>query len=104
MSGMNPSVGRLDSTIFYFLITAYLYIVSIVLLSMENADFLVKVMFWTVLAIMLVILYMLSVVNKSQKHIESIDQNIQKMVRQTLLDEERIIKDLEEGVTPKKRK
>ena len=75
-----------------------------IIVIMENADFLVRVMFWTVLAIMLVILYMLSLVNRTQKHIESIDQNIQKMVRQTLLDEERIIRDLEEGIPSKKKK
>ncbi len=71
---------------------------------MYDTDFLVMVMFWTVLAIMLVILYMLSLVNRTQRHIENIDGNIEKMVKRTLLDEERILKDIEEGSPSKKKK
>lgn len=66
-----------------------------------ETDFLVRVMFWTILAIMLVILYMLKQVNLTQRHLESIDKNIEKMVRRTLLDEERILSDIED---PKKKK
>jgi Ca2+/H+ antiporter len=69
-----------------------------------ETDFLVRVMFWTILAIMLVILYMLKVLNQTQRHLESIDLNIEKMVRRTLLDEERILDDLEHRKPSRKRK
>ncbi len=62
---------------------------------MAELDFLVRVMFWSILAIMLVILYMLKQVNQTQRHLQSIDKNIEKMVKRTLLDEERILDDLE---------
>lgn len=71
---------------------------------MDDTTLLVKVMFWTVLAIMLVILYMLSMVNKTQRHIENMDRNIEKLVRRTLIDEERILNDIEESSSSKKRK
>ena len=67
-----------------------------------DVTFLVQVMFWTILAIMLVILYMLKQVNQTQRHLQSIDKNIEKMVKRTLLDEERILDDLE-GRTPKRK-
>ena len=63
---------------------------------MEEINFLVRVMFWTILAIMLVILYMLKQVNQTQRHLQSIDKNIEKMVKKTLSDEERILEDVEE--------
>lgn len=69
---------------------------------MGELDFLVRVMFWSILAIMLVILYMLKQVNQTQRHLQSIDKNIEKMVKRTLLDEERILDDLE-GKSPKKK-
>lgn len=62
---------------------------------MTEINFLVRVMFWTILAIMLVILYMLKQVNQTQRHLESIDKNIEKMVKKTLSDEERILEDVE---------
>ena len=70
----------------------------------SEVNFLFYVMFWTILAMMLVILYMLKQVNQTQKHLQSIDQNIEKMVRRTLLDEERILHDLEDKPRKKKKK
>ena len=58
-------------------------------------NFLFYVMFWTILAMMLVLLISLKLVMRTQRHIENIDVNIAKMVKQTLKDEERIIEDLE---------
>ncbi len=69
-----------------------------------DTDFLVRVMFWTILAIMLVILYMLKQVNQTQMHLQNIDKNIEKMVRQTLIDEERILNDLEHSKKKKSKK
>ena len=69
---------------------------------MAEIDFLVRVMFWTILAIMLVILYMLKQVNQTQRHLQSIDQNIEKMVKRTLMDEERILDDIEHKSSSKK--
>lgn len=53
------------------------------------------IMFWTILAIMLVMLYSLKLVIVTQKHIENMDKNIEKLVKKTLAEEERILKDLE---------
>ena len=63
---------------------------------MGEIDFLIRVMFWTILAIMLVVLYMLKQLTQHQKHLENIDKNISKMVRKTLKDEEMILEDVEE--------
>lgn len=66
-----------------------------------EGNFLFYVMFWTILAMMLVLIYSLKQVIVTQRYIENIDKNIEKLVRQTLMDEERILDDLE---GPKKRK
>lgn len=66
-------------------------------------SFLFYVMFWTILAMMLVLIYSLKQVIVTQRYIENIDKNIEKMVKRTLLDEERILEDLE-GNSRKKRK
>lgn len=60
-----------------------------------EASFLFYVMFWTILAMMLVMIYSLKQVIMTQRYIENIDKNIERMVKRTLLDEERIIEDLE---------
>jgi len=60
-----------------------------------DINFLFYVMFWTILAMMLVLIYSLKQVIMTQRYIENIDRNIEKMVRRTILDEERIIDDLE---------
>jgi hypothetical protein len=57
--------------------------------------FLFYVMFWTIVAMMLVLIYALKQVIVTQKYIENIDKNIEKMVKRTLMDEERILDDLE---------
>lgn len=71
---------------------------------MAEIDFLIRIMFWTILAIMLVIIYMLKQVNQTQRHLESIDKNIEKMVRRTLMDEERILDDIEHRSKSTKKK
>lgn len=68
---------------------------------MGEEYFLFYVMFWTILAMMLVLIYALKQVIVTQRFIENIDKNIEKMVKRTLMDEERIIQDLEH---PKKKK
>lgn len=68
---------------------------------MGEEYFLFYVMFWTILAMMLVLIYALKQVIVTQRCIENIDKNIEKMVKRTLMDEERIIQDLEH---PKKKK
>lgn len=59
--------------------------------SFADQNFLFFVMFWTILAMMLVMIYSLKLVMKTQMHIESIDVNIAKMVKKTLNDEEKIL-------------
>ena len=66
-----------------------------------EVDFLFYVMFWTILAMMLVLIYSLKQVIVTQRFIENIDRNIEKMVSKTLIGEERIIRDLE---GPKKKR
>jgi len=61
----------------------------------KEIDFLFYVMFWTILAMMLVLIYALKQVITTQRFIENIDANIEKLVRRNLLDEERIIDDIE---------
>ncbi len=63
-----------------------------------EVEFLFYVMFWTILAMMLVLLYSLKQVIMTQNYIKNIDVNIEKLVVEILKDEERIIGDLE---TPK---
>lgn len=58
-------------------------------------SFLFYVMFWTILAMMLVLIYSLKQVIVTQRYIENIDGNIEKLVKRTLLDEERILDDIE---------
>lgn len=58
-------------------------------------NFLFYVMFWTILAMMLVLIYSLKQVIVTQKHIESMDKNIAKLVKKTLADEKKILKDIE---------
>lgn len=60
-----------------------------------NEDFLIYVMFWTILAMMLVLIYSLKQVIVTQRFIRNIDTNIEKMTRKTLLEEEKILKDEE---------
>lgn len=65
-------------------------------------NFLFYVMFWTILAMMLVLIYSLKQVIRTQQYIQNIDTNIEKLVRRTLLDEERIIEDIEKKKPKKK--
>ncbi len=58
-------------------------------------SFLFYVMFWTIIAMMLVLLFTLKQMLMTQRYIENIDVNIEKMVKRTLLDEERILNDIE---------
>ena len=60
-----------------------------------EVEFLFYVMFWTILAMMLVLIYSLKQVITTQRYIENIDKNIAKVVNKILIDEERIIDDLE---------
>jgi hypothetical protein len=60
-----------------------------------SEDFLFYVMFWTILAMMLVLIYSLKLVISTQRYIQNIDLNIERLVRKTLADEERILDDLE---------
>jgi len=69
-----------------------------------DTSFLFYVMFWTILAMMLVLIYSLKQVIMTQRFIENIDNNIEKMVKRTLLDEERIIDDLENHGKKRKHK
>jgi len=61
-------------------------------------------MFWTILAMMLVLIYSLKQVIMTQKYIKNIDVNIEKLVRKVLIDEERIISDLEHSTKSKKKR
>ena len=65
-------------------------------------NFLFYVMFWTILAMMLVLIYSLKQVIMTQRFIENIDKNIEKMIKRTLLDEERILDDIEHRHKKKK--
>lgn len=60
-----------------------------------DESFLIYVMFWTILAMMLVLIYSLKQVITTQRFIENIDINIEKLVKKTLMDEERILDDIE---------
>ncbi len=61
-------------------------------------ELLIFVMFWTILAIMMVLIYALKQVIETQRYIKNIDKNIEKMVKKTLADEERILKDIESNL------
>jgi hypothetical protein len=69
-----------------------------------EVGFLFYVMFWTILAMMLVLLYSLKQVIVTQRYIQNIDTNIEKLVRKTLADEERILDDLEHRKAKKSKK
>ena len=60
-----------------------------------ETNFLFYVMFWTILAMMLVLIYSLKQVISTQKHIQNMDKNIEKLALKILHDEERIIRDVE---------
>lgn len=60
-----------------------------------EVSFLFYVMFWTILAMMLVLIYSLKQVIVTQRYIENIDKNIERLVKKTLMEEERILDDLE---------
>lgn len=59
--------------------------------SFADQNFLFFVMFWTILAMMMVMIYSLKLVMRTQRHIENIDVNIASMVKRTLKDEEIIM-------------
>ncbi len=67
-----------------------------------DVDFFIYVMFWTLLAMMLVLIYSLKQVIVTQRYIQNIDVNIESLVKRTLEDEERILRDIE-GKPSKKR-
>jgi flagellar biogenesis protein FliO len=67
----------------------------------QSTSFLLYVMFWTILAMMLVLIYSLKQVISTQRYIKSIDTNIEKLVRKTLMDEERILHDIEDNLMKK---
>jgi len=60
-----------------------------------ETSFLFYVMFWTILAMMLVLIYSLKQVIVTQKHIQNMDRNIEKLALKILHDEERLIRDVE---------
>ena len=60
-----------------------------------ETSFLFYVMFWTILAMMLVLIYSLKQVIVTQRHIQNMDRNIEKLVLKVLHDEEKIFKDEE---------
>ena len=64
-------------------------------------SFLLYVMFWTILAMMLVLLFALKQVIKTQQFIKNIDLNIQRLVVEVLKDEERILDDIEKPIKVK---
>lgn len=70
-------------------------------MAVGETSFLFYVMFWTILAMMLVLIYSLKQVIVTQRHIQNMDKNIEKLVLKVLHDEERIIRDIE---GPKKKR
>jgi hypothetical protein len=58
-----------------------------------EVEFLFYIMFWTILAMMLVLLYSLKQVIMTQSYIKNIDTNIEKLVVEVLRDEEKILSD-----------
>ncbi|MFP4401677.1 MAG: hypothetical protein ACLFPL_00450 [Candidatus Nanoarchaeia archaeon] len=61
-----------------------------------DQNFLFFVMFWTIIAMMLVLIYSLKQIIVTQKYMQNIDRNIEKMVQKTLAEEDRILHDLED--------
>ena len=61
-----------------------------------DQNFLFFVMFWTIIAMMLVLIYSLKQIIITQRYMQNIDKNIEKMVTQTLAEEDRILHDLED--------
>ena len=61
-----------------------------------DQNFLFFVMFWTIIAMMLVLIYSLKQIIVTQRYMQNIDRNIEKMVEKTLMEEERILHDLED--------
>lgn len=79
------------------------FLVSLIMVMMgSETNFLFYVMFWTIIAMMLVLLFSLKQVIVVQRHLENMDRNIEKMVKRTLSDEERILNDLESKSKNKK--
>ena len=70
----------------------------------SDINFLFYVMFWTILAMMLVLLYSLKQVISTQSYIKNIDINLEKLVIEILRDEEKILQDLEGKSRSKVRK
>ena len=64
-------------------------------MALGEENFLFYVMFWSILAMMLVLIYSLKQVIMTQKYIRNIDLNIESLVKRTLAGEERILDDLE---------
>lgn len=64
-------------------------------MAVGEENFLFYVMFWTILAMMLVLIYALKQVIVTQRYIKNIDVNIERLVKRTLMDEERILDDIE---------
>lgn len=62
----------------------------------QEIEFLFYLMFWTILAMMLVLLYSLKEVKHTQSVMRSIDINLEKLVIEVLKDEQEIIKDIED--------
>lgn len=63
--------------------------------SINQMIFLLYVMFWTILAMMLVLIYSLKKVISTQRYIENIDKNIEKLVKASLKEENKILDDIE---------
>ena len=61
-----------------------------------DQNFLFFVMFWTIIAMMLVLIYSLKQIIVTQRYMQNIDRNIEKMVEKTLMGEDRILHDLED--------
>jgi len=58
----------------------------------QEAGFLFYVMFWTILAMMMVMIYSLKQVIVTQRYIRNLDMNIEKLVTKTLAEEDEILK------------
>ena len=61
-----------------------------------DQNFLFFVMFWTIIAMMLVLIYSLKQIIVTQRYMQNIDRNIERMVEKTLMEEDRILHDLED--------
>lgn len=67
-----------------------------IMVMVGDQNFLFFVMFWTIIAMMLVLIYSLKQIIVTQKYMQNIDRNIEKMVQKTLAEEDRILHDLED--------